>query len=406
MKILLIHQAFVSGREAGGTRHYELGQRLASRGDGLTVITSRVSYLTGKSVGGGSDRLCNREEIDGIKVLRAYAPAVTHRSFLWRVASFLVFAATSVWAGLCAGPVDLVMGTTPPIFQAVSAWLVARLRCKPFLLEVRDLWPEFAIEMGVLRNPILKALARRLERFLYRYADHILVNSPAYRDYLLAKGIGAAKVSVVANGVDVSMFDPRATGEAIRSRYGLERKFLVVYAGALGMANDLGTALRAADRLCDRDHIHFLFVGDGKERPNLEREASRLGLTNVTFADAVPKTRMPALLGAADVCLAILMDIPMFHTTYPNKVFDYMAAGRPTILAIDGVIRDVVERSGGGLFVPPGNAEALAEAVRTLASDPQLCTRMGHSARQYVLEHFDRDKQAEEFRRVLRRLIA
>src|SRR5262249_43300642 len=160
------------------------------------------------------------------------------------------------------------------------------------------------------------------------------------------------KIEVIPNGVDVSMFDPEATGMAIRSRYGLEGKFLVVYAGAHGMANDLGTALRAAEILRDHDTIRFLFVGDGKERANLEEMARRLGLSNVVFAGPVPKDEMPDVLAAADASLAILMNIKMFRTTYPNKVFDAMAAGRPTLLAIDGVIREVIEQAQGGLFVP------------------------------------------------------
>lgn len=405
MNILLIHQAFVLGREAGGTRHYDLGRMLATQGDHLKVVASQVSYLTGLRVGGGRAGFCYRENVDGIDVLRAYAPAVHNKSFAWRVVGFLVFSATSSWAGVRSGPVDLVMGTTPPIFQALSAWLVARLRRKPFLLEVRDLWPDFAIDMGVLRNPILKSVARRVESFLYRHADHILVNSPAYRDYLLGKGIAPEKVSFVANGVDVTMFRPSADGAAVRRRFGLEGKTLVVYAGAHGAANDLGTLLDAADRLRDDPRVHFLFIGDGKERPNLAAEASRRGLQNVTFAGVVPKDEMPDVLAAADICAATLQDIRMFRTCYPNKIFDYMAAGRPTVLAIDGVIRKVVEDSGGGIFVPPGDAEAVAAAVRRLGDDPVLRAGMGRAARRHVEEHFDRRAQAEEFRKVLRRLV-
>jgi glycosyltransferase involved in cell wall biosynthesis len=404
MNLLLIHQAFVSGGEAGGTRHYEFGQYLAAHGDRLTVVTSTVNYLTGRPYPAARGKLLHRERVDGLEVLRAYAPAVHHRSFPWRIVAFLTFAATSVWAGLRAGPVDLVMGTSPPIFQALSAWVVARLRRRPFLLEVRDLWPEFAIDMGVLRSRALIALARGLERFLYRRADHLLVNSPAYRDYLMEKGVPEAKISLVANGVDAAMFDPEASGAALRGRFGVADKFLVVYAGALGMANDLGTALRAADLLRDRDRIHFLFVGDGKERANLEQEARRLALPNVTFAEPVPKDQMREVLAAADAGLAILMNIAMFRTTFPNKVFDYMAAGRPTVLAIDGVIRRVIEEAEGGLFVPPGDPGALAAAVERLAGDEALADRMGRSARRYVVAHFDRKALADAFHQLTRRL--
>jgi glycosyltransferase involved in cell wall biosynthesis len=405
MKVLLIHQAFASIREAGGTRHYELALRLARRGDRMTIVTSQILYGDARPVRPDRGGLYYREEHEGLVVLRAYAPRSHHRSYFQRAVAFGVFAATSLWAGLRAGPTDLVMGTTPPAFQAVSAWLIARLRRKPFLLEVRDLWTEFAIDMGILRNPVAKALARRLERFLYRRADHFLVNSPAYREYLVKQGIPRERISFVANGVDVAMFDPTAVGATVRERFGVQDKFLVVYAGSQGPANDLRTLLRCADRLRDDPSIQVLLFGDGKERPSLQREAQDLGLSNVTFAEWVPKAQVPEILAAADVCVASLMNIPMFTTTYPNKVFDYMAAGRPTILAIDGVIREVVEASGGGIFVPPGDPVAMAEAVRRLRRDPALRAEMGRAARAFVAANFDRDAQAEEFREVLHRMV-
>lgn len=408
MNLLLLHQAFVSGKESGGTRHAELASQLAGRGLKLTVVTSPVNYLSNKAAppsGAGRGGLYYEEEIDGVRILRVRTPAVLHKGFGWRIFSFLVFAINSVWAGLRSGPVDIVMGTTPPIFQAPSAWLVAFLRRKPFLLEVRDLWPDFAIDMGVLRNPVVIRMARMLESFLYRRASRIIVNSPAYRDYLIEKGVPAAKIAFVPNGVDVEMFRAPVSGASIRDRFGLQGKVVVGYAGAHGMANDLGTVLAAADRLRDAEAIHFLFVGDGKERANLEAEAQRLKLPNVTFAGPIPKDQMPEVLGAADICLATLMNIKMFRMTYPNKVFDYMAASRPTVLGIDGVIRAVIEDSGGGLYVPPGDAEALAGAVQTLAQDPELRRSMGERARAHVTRHFNRRDQAGEFFGVLESLI-
>ncbi|MBI5960528.1 MAG: glycosyltransferase family 4 protein [Chloroflexi bacterium] len=404
MKILLIHQAFVSPREAGGTRHYELAQHLIRNGHNFTIVASDLSYLTGQRTIEGKG-LVKEQTIDGMRVLRAYTYPALHKSFVWRIISFLSFMLTSVWAAFRAGPVDLVIGTSPPIFQAFSAWVVAFLRRKPFLLEIRDLWPEFAIDMGVLKNPILIRLSRWLERFLYWRATHIMVNSPAYRTYLTQKGVAESKISLIPNGVDTRMFDPALDGSAIREELGLAGKFVITYAGALGLANDLGLVLRAADGLRDDARIHFLLVGDGKERARLEEEAKKLALTNVTFAGSRPKTAIPSVLAASDACLAILQDIPMFNTTYPNKVFDYMAAGRPTLLVIDGVIRDVVEAAEGGIFIPPGNAEALIEAARDLSQNPDRGRLMGQSARAYVVEHFDRDQQAEQLTDLLRRMI-
>lgn len=405
MRILLIHQAFVSPSEAGGTRHYELAQRLIQEGHNFTIVASNLSYLTGQHAIEGKGGLVREQTIDGIRVLRAYTYPALHKSFVWRIVSFLSFMLTSVWAALRAGPVDLVMGTSPPIFQAFSAWLVAFLRRKPFLLEIRDLWPEFAIDMGVLKNPILIRLSRWLERFLYWRATHIVVNSPAYRDYLIKKGLHKSKISLIPNGVDTKTFDPAADGSAIRQEFGLDGKFVITYAGALGMANDISTVLRAANYLRDDPKIHFLLVGDGKERVRLEAETKHLDLSNVTFAGSRPKTMIPCILAASDACLATLQDIPMFRTTYPNKVFDYMAAGRPTLLAIDGVIREVIETAQGGIFIPPGDAEALAEAARALSQDPEQGRLMGESARAYVAEHFDRDQQAEQLIVLVQRMV-
>lgn len=404
MRLLLIHQAFTAGDEPGGTRHYELARHLQRAGHTFVIVASDISYLTGRPAV-ARRRLFTRQVLDdGIQVLRAYTYPALHRSFVWRVLSFLSFMVTSLWAGLHAGPVDLVMGTSPPIFQAISAWLVALLRGKPFLLEIRDLWPEFAIDMGVLTNPLLIALSRWLERFLYARADHILVNSPAYRDYMLVRGVSPEKVSLISNGVDPGMFDPQDDGAALRGEWGLAGRFIVTYAGALGLANDIPTILRAAARLQGRPDVHFMLVGDGKERRPLEAQARELGLNNVTFTGAYPKTQMPAVLAASDACIATLKDIPMFRTTYPNKVFDYMAAGRPTILAIDGVIRQVIEAAQGGTFVPPGDDAALAAAVRRLADDPMQARAMGQAARSYVVKHFDRRDQAEAFMGLVMRL--
>lgn len=396
MHLLLIHQAFVGPNEPGGTRHYELAQQVLKNGHRCSIVASDISYLTGQhSV--QKTGLVSEQDCNGVRVLRAYTYPALHCSFIWRIISFLSFMVMSVWAGLRAGPVDLVMGTSPPIFQAVSAWLVAVLRRKPFLLEIRDLWPEFAIDMGVLKNPVLIWLSRWLEGFLYTRATHLLVNSPAYRAYLINKGIPAAKVSLISNGVDPDMFTPGADGKTIRQRWNVDSHFVVTYAGALGLANDIPVILQAAAQVQSEDRIRFLLVGDGKERTALEAQAKQMGLNNVIFTGSQPKSEMPAILAASDACIAILQNIPLFRTTYPNKVFDYMAAGRPTLLVIDGVIREVIEAAQGGVFVPPGNANALAEAVCSLSRDREAARRMGASARAYVVDYFNRHRQADQF---------
>jgi glycosyltransferase involved in cell wall biosynthesis len=386
MHILIIHQAFASLGEPGGTRHYELSRYLARRGHQVTVIASPVSYITGAATNPAE------EAIEGVRVLRASVYSAHHKSFLHRMLAFFSFMLSSFWIGLGVKNVDLVWGTSPPIFQGVTAWMLARLKGAKFLFEVRDLWPQFAIAVGVLKNPDLIRLSEWLERFLYRSADRIIVNSPAYVGHV--EGRGGRDVELVPNGADPSMFDPSARGAEYRRAHNLNDKYVIMYAGAHGMSNDLGVVLEAARLLQDLPRVQIALVGDGKEKPALQAQAARMGFANVSFLPPVPKLGMAEALAAADACIAILKPIEEYKTTYPNKVFDYMAAGRPVALAIDGVIREVVEAAGCGYFARPGDPAALAEVLRRLAAGPEESRRMGLAGREYLEKNFSREQMA------------
>ena len=396
MHILLIHQAFAALDEPGGTRHHELARHLARQGHRVTIIASPISYLTGDESRRGS-----REQVDdlGVRIIRSYTLPVLHRSFVLRVFSFLSFMVSSFINGLFVRQVDLVWGTTPPIFQGPTAWLLARLKGVPFLLEVRDLWPAFAVAVGVLKNRILIRLSEWLERFLYRQADQVMVNSPGYIEHVERQG--ARQVRLIPNGADPAMFDLQAQGLGFRKKHGLTDAFILLYAGAHGMSNDLDVVLEAAGLLQEDAHIAIALLGSGKEKQRLSQAAEDRGLTNVHFLPPVPKNEMRDALAAADACLAILKPIELYKTTYPNKVFDYMAAGRPVILAIDGVIRQVVEEAQAGLVVPPGNPQALAEAVLVLAQDREKCRRLGANGRRAIEDRFSREQLADEFTALL-----
>jgi glycosyltransferase involved in cell wall biosynthesis len=394
MHILLIHQAFTALDEAGGTRHHELARFLVSRAHQVTIIASPVSYLTGKII--QTEDQTNEE---GITILRAYTYSALHRSFVDRVISFVSFMLSSFFLGLRVRKVDLVWGTSPPIFQGVTALGLARLKGVPFLFEVRDLWPAFAIAVGVLRNPILIKASLWLERFLYRNADRVMVNSPGYIEHVARRG--AKKVELIPNGADPGMFEPQANGLRFRKHLGLDGEFIVLYAGAHGLSNDLGVVLQAADQLRAHSEIRFVFIGDGKDKPALQARSQTMDLPNVLFAPAASKSEMADVMAAADACVAILKPIELYKTTYPNKVFDYMAAGRPVILAIDGVIRQVVESAGAGIFVPPGNPSAMAEAVLALSSDNLKARAMGLAGRQYIEQFFSRHELAEKLYQLL-----
>jgi glycosyltransferase involved in cell wall biosynthesis len=406
MHILLIHQAFASIDEPGGTRHHEFARFLAARGDTVTVITSPVSYLTGGLPDANSFSGNNPAEPGGVEILHARTYPAMHSSFFQRILAFVSFMVSSFFMGMRVRKVDLVWGTSPPIFQGLTAWMLARLRRVPFLFEVRDLWPDFAVAVGVLHNRTLIRLSIWLEHFLYRRADLVVVNSPGFIAHVTAGG--ARRVEFVPNGADPGMFTPLDRGASFRSANHLEDKFVVLYAGAHGLSNDLGVVLEAAAILQGQPAtagVTIALLGDGKEKSNLKKQAASMELANVLFLPPVPKTEMAAVLAGADACLAILKPVDEYKTTYPNKVFDYMAAGRPVVLAIDGVIREVVEAAGCGIFVQPGDPPALAEAIRSLAGDIEQARTMGLRGPGYLEQHFNRSTLAVKLVDILNGLV-
>ena len=230
---------------------------------------------------------------------------------------------------------------------------------------------------------------------MYARARRIIVNSPGFLPFLAGYRVPQEKIHVVPNGVDVTQFDPAADGQEARRAWGAQDRFVVLYAGALGPANALEVVIDAAERLVDTPAL-FVLVGDGKARSQLQSAAEQRGLRNVVFMPAQPKRAIPDLIASADACLATLRDIPLFRTTYPNKVLDYMAAVRAVLLGIDGVIRDVVEQGRAGRFFQPGDPEALATAVRDFMKDRAETRAMGQRGRKAVCESFDRRLQASQ----------
>lgn len=397
--ILLIHQAFTALDEPGGTRHYEMAQSFLQHGHRVTVITSPVSYLTGKAAEKKTRWVSHENPQSGLEILRTYTYPALHRSFFHRLLSFFSFMFSSFFVGLSVKDVDVVWGTSPPIFQGWTAWRLARWKRVKFVFEIRDLWPAFAIAMNVVRNPIIIRLSNWLERFLYRHADQLVVNSPGFIQHVTKRG--GRNIVLVPNGVDPQMFDPEDDGYEFKQQHHLTGTYVVLYSGAHGVSNDLEVILSAARITASNPQIVYVFVGDGKEKPNLQRLAEQWNLSNVRFVAPVPKEKMKGVLAAADACVAILKPVDLYKTTYPNKVFDYMAAGRPVLCVIDGVIREVIETARAGLFVPPGDPSALANAVLKLSSLPDQALEMGLQGRKYVEQHFDRRVIADSMEKLL-----
>jgi glycosyltransferase involved in cell wall biosynthesis len=312
------------------------------------------------------------------------------------VSSFLI--------GLSVKKVDLIWGTSPPIFQGLTAWALARLKSAKFLFEVRDLWPAFAVAVGVLKNPFIIRASEGLEKFLYHRADQLMVNSPGFIQHIQSKG--GKDIALIPNGADADMFSPEANGLAFRKNHGLENKFIALYAGAHGMSNDLDIVLDAARLLKDLNDLAIVLLGDGKEKSRLMERAEVMNLDNLYFLPPVPKDEMREALAATDICIAILKPIEMYKTVYPNKVFDYMAAGRASLLAIDGVVREVVDKAEAGIFVKPGDAKALADALRQMFNNPAEAKKMGLAGRVYLEKHFDRKVLTEEFEKLILKMQA
>jgi glycosyltransferase involved in cell wall biosynthesis len=398
MHILLIHQAFVTISEPGGTRHHELARELVKKGHTITIIASPVSYLTGKTSDGKSNRKTKEELEPGVSLIRVYTYPALHKNFIHRVFSFFSFMISSFIAALGVKGVDLVWGTSPPIFQGFSAWLVARLKRAAFVFEVRDLWPAFAIAIGVLKNRLLIRLSVWLEHFLYSKADTIIVNSPGFIDHVRRKG--AKHIELIPNGADPDMFLVEDHIFIDKQRKNPKGKFTCLYAGAHGISNDLDVILEAAKGLEKVSDIEFILVGDGKEKPALECKAATLALKNITFLPPVPKEEMIGVLSDSDACIAILKPLELYKTTYPNKVFDYMAAGKPVILAIDGVIRLVVEKANAGIFVEPGQPQRMIEVIQFLKNHPRKAASMGKNGREYVIENFNRAVISDQLEKI------
>jgi len=401
MHVLFIHQFFLTPAETGSTRHFELARHLVQSGHRVTVIRSNLNYMTGREDQVTPADLVGRGTVDGINMIRAWTYRGVHKNYSARLLGFLSFMASSLWSGLRLKDADIVIACSPQIFTGITGWLIGRLRRIPFVFEIRDLWPRFAIEMGVLKNPVFIALARGLEKFIYRRADSFIINSSGFASHLKRFGIPDDRVFLIPNGVNTEFFQPGQKNNSVRRDYWLDSNFIVMYAGAHGPANDLDTVLRAAELLKGHPDIKFLLVGDGKEKQRLINSAHQRQLDNIIFADAQPKENMPEFCHAADICLAILQKRDAFKTVYPNKLFDYMASGRPVILAIDGVGREILEKAEAGVFVEPENPEALAAVINGLYRDRKDLDQWGMNGRWYVQEHFERNKIAEKLKTVL-----
>jgi len=374
----------------------------------VTVVTCVPNCPNGVVYPGYKNRLRRQVEfVDGVRVVRVWTHLAANHGTVRRIVNFLSFMLSAVLASIRLPRPDVVVATSPQFFCGWAGVLVARLKRIPLVLEIRDIWPESIWAVGAMRNRWLLRILEMLERWMYRSADHIVAVGEGYRANILEKVSIPDRISVIPNGVDVGRFVPREPDAEFLRAWGLENKFVCSYVGTIGMAHGLEVVIEAAKilRQKGRHDIAFCLVGEGSHRKRLEEDANQAGLNGtVAFIGRQPKERIPAILASSRACLVHLKGCQLFGTVIPSKIFETLAMARPVILGVRGEALDIVMEAGAGVEMEPDSPESLVQAVETLADNPHFTSRQGQAARDYVVEHFNRDELAARFLRLLQRL--
>jgi glycosyltransferase involved in cell wall biosynthesis len=363
----------------------------------VTVITCVPNHPRGKVYPGYSNKLRQWDEIDGIKVLRVKTYLSPNEGFIKRTTNYVSYMLSAALLSPLVGHVDVVISTSPQFFCGMAGLWVSGLKRKPWILEIRDLWPESIVTVGAIKNRSLIRALEMMEAFLYRKADHIVSVTNSFKSHIMKRGVGAERISVITNGADFEKFVPLPKENSIRQEYKLDGKFVVSYIGTHGMAHSLDTVLKAADCIRDEKNIVFLLVGDGAERERLMMQKEQMQLDNVLMLAQQPKEKMPLFLAASDASMVLLKRDDLFKTVIPSKMFEAMAMERPLILGVEGESRQIVEDAQCGVGIEPENFRELAETVRKLSHDSSLVQRLGSNGRRHVEEHYNRDVLASQY---------
>lgn len=402
MHILYLSQYFPPEMGAPAARVYELSREWVRAGHRVTVLTGFPNHPTGVIPPEYRGRVFQRETREGIEVVRTWLYAAPNRGTVRRILNYVSFPTTAVLLGVPAiGRCDVVIGTSPQFFVAVAGWLAGVLTRRPFVFEVRDLWPDSIEAVAALRSRVVIGGLRKIEEFLYRRAARIVAVARSTPRILAERGFDPAKMEVVPNGVDLEFFRPGPTDNEVRRKHAPPGAFLVSYIGTHGMAHALGTVLDAAESLKDDPRFRFLLVGEGAEKPSLLESARSRGLSNVVFLDQQSRDRLPDFYRASDVCLVPLRKTALFRAVLPSKIFEILGCGRPILLSVEGEAKELVEESGGGISIEPESARALRDALERLASDPGLGREMGERGRRFVEARYARSALAASYLEIL-----
>lgn len=404
LRILILTQYYPPETGAPQNRLSDLAGRLSASGHRVTVLTALPNYPRGEIFDGYRGRILAEERSGEIRIIRTWIYASKKKSFWRRLLNYFSFVASSLALGVWkVGGQDIVMVESPPLFLGISGYLLRLCKNAKFVFNVSDLWPESAIAMGMVTNPWIIRASRWLEAFLYKRSVLITGQTRGIVDNIRSR-FADKRVALITNGVDVRAFSLGASGEqrdAIRKEFRLEKKFVVGYAGLHGLAQGLETVLRAAALVRGHKEILFVFFGDGPEKEELVRLAHELGLKNVRFFPSQPTSRMPQMIHSFDLALVPLKKLELFKGALPSKMFEAMAAAVPIIVTAEGEARELVRKAQAGISVEAENPEAMAEAILQVFQDEERLKTFGMCGRQYVMQHYNREKIAKDFERLL-----
>lgn len=405
MRVLYLSQYYPPEIGATQSRAHAMARGLVRNGHAVTVLTEIPNHPEGVVHPAYRGRWSVREEDDGIDIVRLPVWTSPRKNAIRRIGFYLSYACGAAATGAFRhGRFDVVFATSPPLFTAAAGSFAARVRRVPFVMEVRDAWPESAVQLGELRSRHLVDAARKLERHALHAARRVVTVTEGLRTRVIAAGVAPERVITIPNGADPERFRPRpAERVAMRARLGIpEDAFVVLYAGLHGLAHGLETAVEAAERLRDDDGIRFLFVGAGPRKEAVRSLAESKGLRHVHFHDAVAEEELSAWMAAADVGLDVRRRLEITREALPVKMFAAMACGLPVLLAIEGEAAELVTRENVGVVVPPEDSAALADAVLALRADPGRGRAMGERGRALVRRGYDRNAGADRLAALLR----
>jgi glycosyltransferase involved in cell wall biosynthesis len=406
MRILWVAQWFPPDLGALPARITEMANVWAEEGHDVTVLTAFPHHPLGEVPSKYRGHFVVREQWGAVNVIRCWLLALPNRRMWQRTLCQLSFGVTALLLGIWrTGRPDVVLVSSPPFFTIPAAWMMALLRRRPFVFEVRDLWPAVFVEMGVMKRGIAYRILQTMEEFFYRAAKRVVVVTRAFRDDLAARGVPREKIEVIPNGADLDIYARADVEPRYREVLGGTGKFLVTFVGTHGVATGLNQILDAAELLRDDPRFAFAFVGEGAERERLIESARARGLSNVVFHHAVAKEDVPHVYASSDACIVCLKPVPFLEKFIPSKIFEIIASGRPVIAALAGEAAEIV-REAGHVVVAPGDAAEIARELVALVEHRDCVNAMVQKGRAYVAEHFDRRMLARKYLAMFRSLVS